>query len=281
MTINSKISEFPFFGTFHAISVRPVSGSLTSSTMDAGTADPGPPDSRALYPPGAYSRKVPMKAFCLLLLACAMLGYFAGPTAAGLAFGLGMLSSVRVTGTGKRGRPKGSTGQRRSAQERMRDTVAKMRSQAYGLLRDAVNPDSPGYVPGLDSVAAGLLRMKRDTKRFTFYANPSLVDARIAALEDRIARIREVSALVQSGELKRSESVEAADKAFSVFSQAAVDAALSGDETNTADLFAAAFPAPLQNILRNYAETPDPFAGTEDESEDAEESESDDDDVNG
>lgn len=183
-----------------------------------------------------------------------------------------------ATGTGKpRGRPKGSKGKRRSGLEIMRDHFAAAVSSSWRILRDATNADGPDYVEEIGNVAEGLIRAKRDTKRFGFFNNPAAVAERVKALRDRANRIEEVAGQVQRNEIVRSDAVNAADNAFKAFGEAIAARGFQGQEVNVEEIFSDTFSPELRDTLSTYAETPDPFAGTDDETEDSEESENDDD----
>lgn len=163
---------------------------------------------------------------------------------------------------------------RKSATERFAALFARIPSMVWSILRDAMNPDRADYVPEVHKVAEGLVRARRDCKRFTFYANPDAVRARVEKLRERIARIETVASKVQNGELVRADAVRSADSAFEKMGAEIRNSLLAGSEPDVRGIFNIAFPSDVRKVLSDYAETPDPFAGTED-SVDAEDSDDD------
>lgn len=188
-----------------------------------------------------------------------------------------LFAFVLFAGVVPTGRKNRKNAPRKSPAAIVADLISRARSAAIRALVHSANPTRPGYVPEIGKCAAGLIRAKRDTKRFTFYANPDNVSARAKHLRDRADAVEMLGAKVQSGEIARTEIIGDAESAFARFSEAYLSALQSGNEPDVSEIFRECFPDSLRANLGEYAETPDPFAGTDDETEDSDENDDSDD----
>lgn len=159
----------------------------------------------------------------------------------------------------------------RSPQDRAAGIKAQAGSLAWGLLRSAMAKDA-----GIAKMADGIVRARRDVRRFGLYSDKAKVEEKAAALEARAQKVRELGARVQNGDIARSDMVEIAAKGFNTLSTEITRRIIDSQEvseTTVSELFQNAFPSNVRKNLTEYASAEDPFAGTEDESEDEDEDE--------